>query len=46
MTPKTKAKLARATKIRDVVLRFMRKHARWERLTNGPEVLILQMRSV
>ena len=42
MTPKAKAKLARATKIRDVVLRFMRKHARWERLTNGPEVLTYQ----
>jgi hypothetical protein len=42
MTPKAKAKLARATKIRDVVLRFMRKHARWGRLANGPEVLKYQ----
>jgi hypothetical protein len=40
MTPK--AKLARATKIRDIVLRFMRKHARWDRLANGPEVLKYQ----
>ena len=44
MTPKAKAKLARATKIRDIVLRFMRKHARWDRLTNGPEVLKYQDR--
>ena len=42
MTPKAKAKLARATKIRDIVLRFMRKHAHWDRLTNGPEVLKYQ----
>ena len=42
MTPKAKAKLARATKIRDVVLRFMDKHAHWDRLTNGPEVLKYQ----
>ena len=42
MTPKAKAKLRRATKIREVVLRFMRKHARWDRLTNGPEVLKYQ----
>ena len=42
MTPKAKAKLARATKIQQLVLRFMRKHARWERLTNGPEVLMYQ----
>jgi hypothetical protein len=42
MTPKAKAKIARATKIRDFVLRFMRKHARWERLANGPEVLMYQ----
>jgi len=42
MPPKAKAKLARATKIRDIVLRFMRKHARWDRLTNGPEVLKYQ----
>ena len=42
MTPKAKAKLARATKIRDIVLRFMRKHARWDRLANGPEVLKYQ----
>jgi hypothetical protein len=45
MTPKAKAKLARATKIRDIVLRFMRKHARWDRLTNGPEVLKYQDRA-
>ena len=42
MGPKGKAKLVRATKIRDVVLRFMRKHAHWDRLTNGPEVLKYQ----
>ena len=42
MTPKSKAKLARATKIRDVVLRFMRAHGRWYRLTNGPEVIKYQ----
>jgi hypothetical protein len=42
MTPKAKAKLARATKIRDIVLRFMRKRARWDRLANGPEVLKYQ----
>ena len=42
MGPKGKAKLARVTKIRDVVLRFMRKHARWDRLTNDPEVLKYQ----
>jgi hypothetical protein len=42
MGPKGKAKLARATKIREVVLRFMRKHARWDRLANGPEVLKYQ----
>jgi hypothetical protein len=42
MTPKAKAKIARATKIRDVVLRFMHKHARWQRLANGPEVLMYQ----
>ena len=45
MTPKAKAKLARATKIRDIVLRFMRKHAHWDRLTNGPEVLKYQDRA-
>jgi hypothetical protein len=44
MGPKGKAKLARATKIRDVVLRFMRKHGRWDRLTNGPEVFKYQDR--
>jgi hypothetical protein len=42
MGPKGKAKLARATKIREVVLRFMRKHGRWDRLTNGPEVIKYQ----
>ena len=42
MRRKAKAKIARATKIRDVVLRFMRKHARWERLANAPEVLMYQ----
>ncbi len=42
MTPKAKAKLARATKIRNIVLRFMRKHARRQRLANGPEVLMYQ----
>jgi hypothetical protein len=42
MRPKARAKIARATKIRDVILRFMRKHARWERLANGPEVLMYQ----
>jgi hypothetical protein len=42
MGPKGRAKLARATKIREVVLRFMRKHGRWERLTNGPEVLMYE----
>jgi hypothetical protein len=42
MTPKAKAKIARATKIRDVVLCSMRKHARWDRLANGPEVLKYQ----
>ena len=42
MGPKGKAKLARATKIREVVLRFMRKHGRWQRLANGPEVLMYQ----
>jgi hypothetical protein len=42
MRPKAKAKIARATKVRDVVLRFMRKRARWERLANGPEVLVYQ----
>jgi hypothetical protein len=42
MTPKAKAKLARATKIQQLVLRFMRKHASWERLANGPEVLMYQ----
>jgi hypothetical protein len=45
MIPKAKAKIARATKIRDVVLRFMRKHARWDRLANGPEVLKYQDRA-
>jgi len=45
MTPKAKAKLARATRIRDIVLRFMRKHARWDRLTNGPEALKYQDRA-
>ena len=40
--PKGKAKLARATNIREVVLRFMRKHGRWDRLTNGPEVIKYQ----
>ncbi len=45
MTPKAKAKLARATRIRDIVLRFMRKHARWDRLANGPEVLKYQDRA-
>jgi len=42
MGPKGRAKLARATKIREVVLRFMRKHGRWDRLTNGPEVIQYQ----
>jgi hypothetical protein len=36
------SELARATMIRDIVLRFMRKHARWDRLANGPEVLKYQ----
>jgi hypothetical protein len=42
MGPKGRAKLARAMKIREVVLRFMRKHGHWDRLTNGPEVIKYQ----
>jgi hypothetical protein len=42
MTPKAKAKIERARKIQQIVLRFMRKHARWQRLVNGLEVLMYQ----
>ena len=42
MSPKGKAKLARATKIREVVLRILRTLGRWDRLTNGPEVIKYQ----
>jgi hypothetical protein len=42
MGPKGKAKLARATAIQKIVLRFMRKHRHWDRLTNGPEVIKYQ----
>jgi hypothetical protein len=42
MTLKAKAKIARATKIRDVVLRFMRKHGYWDRFTNGGEMIKYQ----
>jgi hypothetical protein len=39
MTGKGKAKLVRATAIQRIVLRFMRKHGRWDRFTNGGEML-------
>jgi hypothetical protein len=39
MTAKGKARLARALAIRKIALSFMRKHGRWARLTNGPEVI-------
>src|SRR5260370_835449 len=39
MTPNVKAKLARATAIQQIALRFMRKHGRWDRFSNGGEML-------
>jgi hypothetical protein len=39
MTAKGKAKLARATAIQQIALRFMRKHGRWDRFSNGGEML-------
>jgi hypothetical protein len=35
----TKANLERARRIQKIALRFMGRNGRWQRLTNGPEVL-------
>ncbi len=39
MTPKGRARLAHASAIQEIALRFMRKQGRWDRFSNGGELL-------